>query len=230
MKRILSAILVTILCLALCACSGVQQEVYDAAKAGYEEATAKYDALKSKVDKYSTVIDALEKEDYDGAIAAVNAMRPAPEKRPSHEVAITMDNWAEYFELVEIPKATAFGDLDNLAFVFRIRDQYIEQVDYDTPFSIDISHVDYFKGERNYEYDNSTNTLTYTGWTFQHNSDLRNTHSFDNTVFAAEKEIDYSDFSARHPCAFYSGGVFNDNIQVVEVAIDNIKGSIYLYD
>lgn len=98
MKRILSTILVVILCLSLCACSGVQQEVYDAAKAGYEEATAKYDVLKSKFEKYSTVIEALEKEDYDGAVEAVNAMRPAPEVT---EVEITMDNLWDYFEITE---------------------------------------------------------------------------------------------------------------------------------
>lgn len=230
MKRIISAILVVILCLSLCACSGVQQEVYDAAKAGYEEATAKYDALKSKVDKYSTVIEALEKEDYDGAVEAVNAMRPAPEKRPSHEVVITMDNWAEYFELVEIPKATAFGDLDNLAFVFRIRDQYIEQVDYDSPFKIDISHIDLYRGESYFDYDYSTNTYTLTGWKYRSDSDLRNTRSFENTTFKSENEVDYSDFSVFHPCMLYSGGVFNDVVQVYEVTIDNIKGSIYLYD
>ena len=105
MKRTLSAILVVVLCLSLCACSGVKQEVYDAAmssyeaaKAGYDELSSKYDALKAKVEKYSTVIDALEKEDYDGAIAAVEAMRPAPEVT---EVEITMDNLWDYFEIVE---------------------------------------------------------------------------------------------------------------------------------
>lgn len=105
MKRILAAILAIILCLGLCACSGVKQEVYDAAmssydaaKAGYDELSSKYDELKSKVDKYSTVIEALEKEDYDGAIEAVNAMRPAPVVT---EVEITMDNLWDYFEVAE---------------------------------------------------------------------------------------------------------------------------------
>ncbi len=236
MKRIIAAVLILIMCLALCACSGVKQEVYDAAmssyeaaKAGYEEATAKYDALKSKVEKYSTVIEALEKEDYDGAVEAVNAMRPVPEKRPSHEVVITMDNWEEYFELVEIPKATAFGELERLSYVFKLRDQYIELVDYDTPFKIDISHIDTYKGESNFDYDHSTNTLTLTGWRFRSNNDLKNTFSVSNLTLKQENEVDSNDYSAYHFCEIYSGNVF-DGIQIYEVNIDNIKGSIYLYD
>lgn len=110
MKKILAATLAIILCLGLCACSGVTQEVYDAAKAEYEEISAKYDELKSKVDKYSTVIEALEKEDYDGAVEAVNAMRPAPEIT---EVEITMDNLWDYFEITEDrhEESDANGDL-----------------------------------------------------------------------------------------------------------------------
>ena len=98
MKRVLATVLVIILCLGLCACSDVKQEVYDTLKAGYDEVTAKYDELKSKVDKYSTVIEALEKEDYDGAVDAVNAMRPAPKVT---EIEITMDNLWDYFEIKE---------------------------------------------------------------------------------------------------------------------------------
>lgn len=64
----------------------------------YDDLAAKYDALKEKVEKYSTVIDALEKEDYDGAVEAVNAMRPAPEVTA---VEITMDNLWDYFEITE---------------------------------------------------------------------------------------------------------------------------------
>lgn len=98
MKRALSAILVMILCLSLCACSGVKQEDYDAAVANYEAATADYEALKEKIEPYTAIIDALEAEDYDGAVEAVEALRPAPEVT---EVEITMDNLWDYFEIVE---------------------------------------------------------------------------------------------------------------------------------
>ena len=125
MKRTLSAILVAVMCLSLCACSGVKQEVYDAAKAGYEDATAKYDALKSKVEKYSTVIDALEKEDYDGAVEAVNALRPAPK---IIEVEITMDNLWDYFEITEQrnEEKDAQGNLISLHinYLLSLREEY----------------------------------------------------------------------------------------------------------
>ncbi len=112
MKKTITAILLLALCLGLCACSGVKQEVYDAAvadieaaKAEYEdlsvkyrELTADYEAAKAKAEQYADVIDALEAEDYDGAVKAVNAMRPAPDVT---EVEITMDNLWDYFEITE---------------------------------------------------------------------------------------------------------------------------------
>ena len=121
MKRILATVLAIILCLGLCACSGVKQEVYDAAKAGYEEVSAKYDELKSKMEKYSTVIEALEKEDYDGAVEAVNAMRPVPETPPTIEVKITKENFFDYFEFACVPKwenaeKDSQGNYTNVAF------------------------------------------------------------------------------------------------------------------
>ena len=132
MKKLISTILLFSLCCTLCACSGVKQEVYDAAmssyeaaKAGYEEASAKYDELKSKVDKYSTVIEALEKEDYDGAVKAVNAMRPAPEIT---EVEITMDNLWDYFEISENrqEQADAHGNVNdvNISYVLALKEDF----------------------------------------------------------------------------------------------------------
>ena len=232
MKKTLAAIVALALCLSLCACSGVQQEVYDAAKAGYDELSSKYDVLKSKFEKYSTVIEALEKEDYDGAIAAVEAMRPAPEKRPSHEVVITMDNWEEYFEIVEIPKATAFGEMDRLTYVFKLREQYKELLDYDSFFRIDISYIITVKGNSYFDYDYSTNTLTLTGWQnqYSYNDTSKETCSFDNSTLKSENEVDPNDFTAFHPCTINIGHVNNNKVCVLEISIDNIKGSIYLYD
>lgn len=153
MKKTLSAIMVVILCLSLCACSGVKQEVYDAAmssyeaaKAGYDELSVKYDALKSKVEKYSTVIDALEKEDYDGAIAAVEAMRPAPEVT---EVEITMDNLWDYFEITEerYEQTDAQGNLYQLQISSRLslKNEYTLAEDDEYPTDVAVG----------YEYDSS---------------------------------------------------------------------------
>ena len=103
MKRTLSAILVLALCLALCACGA-------SAPAPTPEPTPNPSEL--LYNKYADIIDALEAEDYDGAVEAVNAMRPAPEIT---EVEITMDNLWDYFEIVEdkIDKTDAHGELSS---------------------------------------------------------------------------------------------------------------------
>ena len=139
MKKFLFAILAIILCLGLCACSNVKQELHDVAvssyeamKAEYEDISAKYDVLKTKVDKYSTVIEALEKEDYDGAVDAVNAMRPVPVTvEPEYkQVVITKDNFWDYFEYREefLTHPNSFDELvleyDHIAYGLFLKEEY----------------------------------------------------------------------------------------------------------
>lgn len=49
-------------------------------------------------EKYSEIITHLENGEYDEAIEAINAMRPEPE---TETISITLDNWQEYFSLVD---------------------------------------------------------------------------------------------------------------------------------
>ena len=144
MKRALSAILVMILCLSLCACSGVKQEDYDAAVANYEAATADYEALKEKVEPYTAIIDALEAEDYDGAVEAVEALRPAPEVTA---VDITMDNLWEYFEITEQrnEQTDAQGNLYSLntGYFLSLKEAYTlaDETDYPTDVVVGVEYV-----------------------------------------------------------------------------------------
>ena len=46
------------------------------------------------------IFDALEAEDYDGAINAITSMKPVPTPVPVTKVDITMDNYLDYFDIV----------------------------------------------------------------------------------------------------------------------------------
>ena len=59
---------------------------------------------------------------------------------------------------------------------------------------------------------------------------MKNTSSVNNKMLKQEKEIDQNDYTVFHLGILMSGGVFNDVVQVYEITVDNIKGSIYLYD
>ena len=48
-------------------------------------------------EKYKSIIDKLEGENYDGAIEEIQAMKPAPTVQ---EVEITADNFFDYYDIV----------------------------------------------------------------------------------------------------------------------------------
>lgn len=53
------------------------------------------------LDKYYPLLQALEQEQFDTAIAHIELLRPAPTEPEYESVEITLDNWTEFFELVE---------------------------------------------------------------------------------------------------------------------------------
>ena len=63
----------------------------EAAVEVYEESI-----VDDSAEKYDEIIKHLKNEDYDGAIALINAMRPAP---MNETITITQDNWSTYFSI-----------------------------------------------------------------------------------------------------------------------------------
>lgn len=53
----------------------------------------------SAEEKYPDIIKALDNENYDEAIALIEAMKPQPKKEV---IEITLDNWSKYFEIVRV--------------------------------------------------------------------------------------------------------------------------------
>ena len=231
MKRIIAALFALIMCFALCACSGVKQEVYDAAmssyetaKAGYEEVSAKYDELKSKVEKYSTVIDALEKEDYDGAVEAVNAMRPVPEVT---EVEIAMDNLWDYFEITEVrnEQTDAQGNLKSLNIQNRLslKEDYklADRKEYPTDVAVG---YEYERHEKQYWVHC---TLDFENWTSDASASWR-----DNTHVSNMAHFPENPAMGSFSMAYLSGSV-SDNENAIIYTIENFEilnasGTLYL--
>ena len=228
MKKIISTILLISLCFTLCACSDVKQEVYDTLKAGYDEVTAKYDELKSKVDKYSTVIEALEKEDYDGAVEAVNAMRPAPKYK---EIVITLSNYSDYFEVEpNLPdfKKDSFGNPDFFTIFgyVKLKDQYYEKL---VPGKYsDVKFNVYYLGKAINvlaDFSNDTYKIKSTGSKIEETTEV---NLWNQTING--KDMFAGQFGMMGGVVYIgSEEIFNCN-QISEFEIKGANGTLFLYE
>lgn len=245
MKKWICIALFFSLCLSLCAC-GVKQEyralveqleAENYAQAGEEllalspELEEKYRELNEMAelyDKYSAIIDAMEAERYEEAAAQLQLRIPEPPKPESTEVIITIDNWAEYFEIREMPVADPFGRLEMYAFLFVPREEYVDRLDYSVDFSLDISHVDTYCGEYRYSFDAQTGEFFYLDAKFKSESSYTNVNKMTSGMLRSYAEhrdaIRYDELYAM----IYCGAVFDDVVQMYRLEIDNIRGSVYI--
>ena len=119
MKRIACIIVALILCISLCACgTSVPEPTPNPAEVLYE--------------KYSGIIDALEAEDYETAVAKIISMVPEPEYE---EIVITPDNFWDYCEYREdfSKSKDSFGDLkvdySSISCGFALKDEYAQRLE-----------------------------------------------------------------------------------------------------
>ena len=134
MKKWMSAVLAAAMMVCLGGC--VSQEDYDALQTEneslqttIEELRATNDTLQSNYDtassgnalyeKYNDVVDAMEAESYEEAIEAIQDRMPEP---AYSEVAITTDNWEDYFTLTtyEAWDINAFNEADGLTVYYAL--------------------------------------------------------------------------------------------------------------
>lgn len=100
MKKIVTFLCLLALCLSLCACGQSAQPVQEEpSPAQLEPAQLEPSKGDLMYEKYGSIIDNLESEDYQAAIDEIRAMLPEPE---IIEVSITPENFYDYYELVDI--------------------------------------------------------------------------------------------------------------------------------
>lgn len=101
MKRLIALVLILALAAALSACGEttvIEKEV---------EKTVEVPVMPEGYVKYKSVLDALNKGDYNGARSLVKMWVPEPEKPPVTRIVITTENFFDYFEYVEIKEGLA---------------------------------------------------------------------------------------------------------------------------
>lgn len=220
MKRTLSAILVVVLCLALCACG---------ASAPAPAPEPKPNPGELLYNKYSAIIDALEAEDYDGAVEAVNAMRPAPKYQ---EIVITTSNYSEYFEVEpNLPdfRKDSFGNPEFFTIFgyVKLKDQYFEKLV--TEKESDVKFNVYYLGKAinvSADFSNSTYTIISTGVRIEQTTEVNLRKQAING-----KEMFAGDFGKIGGSMFIGSEeiIYNCN-QITEYEIKGVTGTLFLYE
>ena len=115
-------------------------------------------------EKYESIINKLEGENYDGAIEEIQAMKPAPVVQ---EVKITPENFFDYYDIeyrennIERDsdgKIVTINKWDNL-FNFKLKDEYTLDFDQDDPIAIGVTSEYDLKKIENVDFETGEITL-----------------------------------------------------------------------
>lgn len=115
-------------------------------------------------EKYKTIIDKIEGENYDGAIEEIQAMKPAPSVQ---EVEITKDNFFDYYDIVyrennierdSDGKITTINKWDN-EFMFELKDEYTFDTNEDNTIVIGVTAEYDLKKIENVDFETGEITL-----------------------------------------------------------------------
>lgn len=118
MKKLIAVLLVIVLACSLCACGSSAPPEPSIADQMYE--------------KYGSIIDKLEAENYEAAIEEITGMMPEPEETV---VTITPENFYDYYELSYIerkPKMDAAGNITEMygdqLFNFKLKEDFADLI------------------------------------------------------------------------------------------------------
>ena len=160
--------------------------------------------------------------------------RPQDEQRDSSEIAITLDNWNQYFEVKESPvwEEDAFGEAE----VFRARyclflkDEYRGKVDETKEASVAFAfEYDWILADIDLNYD--TREYSYTGKVHEYSQGQ------ERTTFVVDTWMLMGEEDCGTICSCAEGYFTDDNdvkipncYKFTNVEVTKVEGSIFLFD
>ena len=106
MKKIVLFALLLALVFALCACGETVVKEIE------KEVEVEVPTVPQEYTGYGELVEALEKGDYEAALAFIDRLEPEPEVPPIKEVQITTENFPDYFEYIELPEKGRYNQTD----------------------------------------------------------------------------------------------------------------------
>ena len=127
MKKTICCLLAAVLVFMLCACGSASPVPVPGGNSTETEVVE----VEKIPEKYAGLIASIEAGDYDGAVAIIDAMRPAPVIPDIMEVTITTKNFFDYFEYKEyvddsLTMRDEAGNITNLFVIYSyvLKDEY----------------------------------------------------------------------------------------------------------
>ncbi len=226
MKRIISLLLVAVLCLSLAACGNKQY--------------AKYDKL----------INYIETRDSQSALSELNKLLSESQNDKDNEkgdeketetIDITLDNWQDYFDITLCPRERRndFDELTNMAFPcsMTLKSEFTKQT---VDLEIALEYIEREVGICPYTYNMQTREATAGSLYSEEELEDKSYHFYgDETKYSAKLDIDRVDGSRTIRNGFSTSSQFEDSLKIdgdtikcdgiyYEIEITRIQGTITL--
>ena len=240
MKRILALLLVLVLCFSICSCNSSDTGAKDGQQET-ENAGVETDALQ---EDYDEIINSLKNKEYDIAINMIkqlqkDAIKAENDAKGIKEVAITIDNWDEYFEFGYnyYYYHNSFGEIThiNCASGFKLKDGYeIVKDNNDCKSSVAFeAELEQYEGEVTYDFKAGTYSVVDIDDNKEDNNKKTSTTTFSDSIYM-EYSKDYPVTGVAGIGYGWQGAVDDGDVQkesvtrIIEVL--RAEGTIYLYE
>ncbi len=235
MKKTIALLLAAMLMFTFCAC-GSSEPI---PKPG-ENSTAEVEVqeVEKIPEKYAGLIERIETGDYDGAVAMIDAMRPAPVIPDIVEVTITTDNFFDYFEYKEyvddsLTMRDEAGSITGLFVIhsYVLKDQYtladVKASDCNIAADVSFEYISY-GSPQNVDFVNRTFTPPGDGTEISDKIDTTITGTLiDHGAVIEGLGAEERAFELTLPAFMFSNFVVQ---KLIRVELVSAGGTIYLYE